>query len=133
MERIRALDGENIIVVTNNIVLTAAVVDANRAACRELMQQMTGPIALVIDYRDIQTSFADIMQILRGNQAGKRADMNARMFTIFVGQDKFVQMYRDAMSQPQFGGVQVPCFTGMDDALKAARVYLANESQEESA
>lgn len=133
MDRIRKLEDENIIVVTNNVELTAEIVDENRATCRRLIAEMEGPVALVIDYREVKTSFADIVQIMRGNQAGKRSDLSQRTFTIMVGTDQLINMYRDSMRQEQSGGVQVPYFSDMDEALKAARYYLQDKMKDESA
>ena len=129
MDRVRKLDAENIIVVTNNIKITVEAVEENRAAVRAFIQDMQGPIVLVIDYREAETSFNDILEMIQRNQAGSRADLNERVFSIFVGTDKFLHMYRESMGLPQFGGNQVPCFSDIDVALAAARLYIERESR----
>ena len=90
----------------------------------ELMADMVGPVVLIIDYREVQTNFAEIIEIMKGNQAGKRADLNQRTFTIMVGEDRLVNMYRDSMRQPGSGAVQVPYFADMEKAIEAAEYYL---------
>ena len=132
-ERIRRLGDENIILVDNSVELTAEVVEENRAACRQLMEDMEGPVVLVIDYREVKTSFAEIIQIMKGNQQGKRADLNQRTFTIMVGDDRLINMYRDSMRQERSGGVQVPYFSDYDEAIKAARYYLETQEGRDSA
>ena len=133
MERIYRLDDKNIIIVNNNLYLTAAVVDENRARCRELLAEMDGPVVLIIDYREVKTDFAEIIEIMKGNQAGKRKDLNQRTFTIMVGEDKLVNMYRDSMLQPGSGAVHVPYFNNMDEAIGAAEYYLAEHEHEAEA
>ena len=130
MERIRRLGDENIIMVNNNLEITAELVDANRAACRLLMEDMAGAIVIIIDYREAKTNFAEIIKIMKGNQAGKRADLNQKTFTIMVGTDQLVNMYRDTMLQEKSGAVQVPYFSDMDKALQAARIYLEDKAKE---
>jgi hypothetical protein len=130
MDRIRRLNDENIIVVNNNLKLTAEVVDENRAACRKLIADMEGPVVLIIDYREVQTDFGAIIKIMKGNQQGKRTDLNQRTFTIMVGDDKMINLYRNTMLQESSGGVQVPYFDNMEDALEAGRLYLEQKLTE---
>lgn len=130
MEHIRSLDGENIIVVTNNLEITAELVDENRNACRRLMKDMEGPVVIVIDYREAKTNFPEIIKIVKGNQTGKRADLNQKAFTIMVGTDHLINLYRDSMRQEKSGAVQVPYFNDMDAALQAARIYLEDKANE---
>ena len=125
MNRIRKVEGENIIIVTNNVQLTTEVIEENRSVVRAYLQEMVGPVVILIDYREVKTSFADIIQIMRHNQAGSRKDLNERTFTIFVGTDKLISLLRDSMRLPQFGNAQVPYFDDYDKALQAARIYLA--------
>lgn len=127
MERIYRLANENIIMVKNNLEITAELVNANRAACRKLMEDMEGSVVLIIDYREAKMTFAEIMKIVKGNQAGNRADLNQKTFTIMVGTDQLVNLYRDTMLQEKSGAVQVPYFSDMDKALEAARIYLQDE------
>lgn len=129
MDRIRRLDDKNIIIVTNNIELTAVVVTENRTRCRELMAEMTGPIVLILDYRDVKTSFSEIIEIIKGNQSGNRADLNQRAFTIMVGEDRLITMYRDSMRQAGSGSVQVPIFADMEKAIEAAEYYLEEQQR----
>ena len=132
MDRIRRIADENIIIVTNNLEITAELVDENRTACRRLMEEMVGPVVLVIDYREAKTNFAEIIGIIKGNQAGKRADLNARTFTIMVGTDQLVNMYRDSMRHGHSGGVNIPYFADLDSALVAARHYLTEQALQKS-
>jgi hypothetical protein len=133
MNRIRRIPDENIIIVTNNLEITAELVDENRAMCRQLMAQMDGPVVLIIDYREAKTNFAEIINIIKGNQAGKRADLNERTFTIMVGTDQLINMYRDSMRMGHSGGVSVPYFADLDSALVAARNYLEERAADHSA
>jgi len=133
MERIRRLEDENIIIVTNNVKLTADVVEENRAMCRKFMQEMTGPVVIIIDFREVKTSFADVVQIIKGNQSGNRTAINQRAFSIFVGTDRLIGMIRDSMRKHHSGEVLVPYFADMDKAIEAARFHLEIRAKDESA
>jgi hypothetical protein len=133
MGRVNRVEDENIIIITNNVELTADVVEENRVEMRRLMNLMDGPVVFIIDYRDVKTSFGDILNIMRGNQQGKRKDINERSFTMFVGHHKLTDMYRDAVRQPQYGGIEVPTFNEMEEALHAARLYIEGQSKGETA
>ena len=130
MNRVQQYNDENIVIVTNNVELTTDVVQENREMCRELMANMAGPIVLIIDYREVKTSFSDIIDIIKGNQAGNRADLNQRAFTIMVGEDRLISMYRDSMRQTGSGAVQVPIFPDMEKAIEAAEYYLQEQERQ---
>lgn len=129
MERIYKLDDENIIMVNNNVEITAELVDQNRTTCRQLIAKMEGLVVIIIDYREAKTNFADIIKIIKGNQAGKRTDLNQRTFTIMVGTDQVVNLYRNTMRQERSGSVQVPYFSDMDVAIETARIYLQDNEK----
>ena len=129
MDRIQQLQDENIILVTNNVKLTAGVVAENRSQVRELLKVMEGPVVIIIDFRDVKSEFKDIIDIMRGNQAGKRKDLNQRTFTIFVGTDRLIDMLRNSMRLPQFGQVTVPYFADLELALEAARIFLKQQAE----
>ena len=130
MDRVYRLGDKNIIIVNNNVLLTDEVVEENRAHCRELLAEMEGPVVLVIDYREVKTDFVSIIKIMKGNQAGKRKDLNERTFTIMVGEDQLVNMLRDSMLQPGSGAVQVPYFSDFEEAIGAAEYYLQERARE---
>lgn len=129
MDRIWRLNDENIIIVTNNLEITADIIEENRATCRNLMKDMEGTVAIIVDYREAKTNFSELLQVMRGNQSGKREDLNKKAFTIFVGKDQLLKMYRDSMRQPQSGGVNIPLFSDMENALEAARYHLNEANQ----
>ncbi len=129
MERIQQLNNENIILVTNNVKLTSEVVAENRNQVRELLKEIEGPVVIIVDFREVKSEFKDIIDIMRGNQAGKRKDLNQRTFTIFVGTDRLIDMLRNSMRLPQFGEVTVPYFDDLDSALEAARIFLSQHQK----
>ena len=125
MERVQKLDGENILLVTNNVQMTPEVVAENRVVIREFLAAYEGRFVIIIDFTDAVTSFADTLAIIqRMHAGGKRQDINERSMTIFVGGDKFMEMHRDAIAQPQHGGEQIPMFPTVEAALDAARLHL---------
>ena len=130
MDRINRLGDENIIIVTNNVELTAEVVQENREQCKLLMDEMVGPPVIIIDFREVRTSFHDVIEIIKGNQAGNRQAINQRALSIFVGTDKLIGMLRDSMRKEHSGAVLVPYFDDMDKAIEAARHYIEARSKD---
>ncbi len=91
----------------------------------ELTQGMPAPIYRISDIRKAQTSFAEMLKILqaaRGGRAGSPTDPRIRQ--LFVGSNQWINMARNVMEQPQFGGVQIPIFASMDDAIAYVRADL---------
>ena len=125
MERVRQLEDENIILVTNNVKLTEQVVENNRTQTRQLLETMVGRVVIVIDFRDCQSDFQEILKIVRSNLDGNRRDLNQRTYTIFVGKDSRLELVRNSMLVSQGGGLPVPYFAELEPALEAARHYLS--------
>lgn len=125
------IDGEPIIITTfsGNVVIDDiyAMYDSTLA-----FQQQVGGVIYRISYMgDITTDFPTLMQVLRTaaeNRAGSGGDPNVRL--VFAGTSVMARMIKDALTNPQFGGVNIPLFAKVDDALEYIRITRAEEEAE---
>lgn len=82
----------------------------------------------IADYTAAESSFLDIIKAVKlasTHAAGSSAD--PRIQTIYVGTSKWISLARTALQQPQFGGIMVPTFVDLDDALDYARREIAKQ------
>ncbi len=85
----------------------------------------------IADYTAADSSFMDILKAVKlaSNQAaGSSAD--PRIQTIYVGTNQWIALARTALQQPQFGGIMIPTFVDLEDALVFARREIAKTQEE---
>jgi hypothetical protein len=99
------------------------------ARSAELMQAMSGHIFRITDVREMDTDFGEVLEMLReASQGGPGSTSDPNLSVVMVGGHALTKFFADAMSQKQFGGVAVPVFTEMDDALTYVRYKLRAET-----
>lgn len=101
---------------------------------KEMYQQVAvmiegreGKIYRIANYTTAESSFVDILKGVKmasSNAPGSSSD--ARIQTVFVGTSHWIGLARTALQQPQFGGIMIPTFVDLDDALVYARREIAN-------
>ena len=130
MSHVEKLDDEPIIIITAEGDVTPDMIQANRSAAMEQIAGIDrGPVVVIIDFRDAELDFANTMAILREDRADEREAFYEQAFTILVGSNQYLDVYRNAMQQPQYGSKELPAFPDMETALKAARVYLDRDGE----
>jgi hypothetical protein len=119
------LDGEPIVIVTYQADITAQDVQAASIRSSEIAQASPEALYWIVDLSQVQANFQDAIQavtyVSRGSP-GVTSGNAARTF--LVGSHQLVRFFQDAMSQPQYGGLQLPLFRSLDDALAALRVKI---------
>ena len=86
---------------------------------------------MIIDIAAAETSFADIFGILRARRAViEEHPAPFQVMLMLVGTGSLAKLYVNAANQKQFGALQVPLFTTLDDAIAAASVLLAQRKAE---
>src|SRR5688572_21336536 len=81
----------------------------------ELRKTMPKNIYRITDLTHIESSFADMMEMIR--QAAKRSGSSSTDPTVtlvFVGTNHWVKLFRDALRQGAFGGKETPVFESFD-------------------
>jgi hypothetical protein len=83
------------------------------------------------DVREMEPlAFNEILAILKEQNKGTPGTVTDPNYTmLFVGTSNMVNLYRSAMALPQNGGVQIPMFDNMDDAMLALRLMIERDAQ----
>lgn len=85
----------------------------------------------ISDCREANTHFADMMRIV--SEAGRGlpgSSTDPRFHPVLVGTQAMVKLVADMLKQQKNGGLQVPIFHTIDDALEAIHLQMANAEQE---
>ena len=93
------------------------------------MDQVGGRVYRVTDCTGLASSLQDFMKVMKMAQEAGKAERGSgsdpNVTAVLVGNDKWVALYRDALSTRQGGGAVIPILATMDDAL----MYLRLESE----
>ena len=82
-----------------------------------------GNVYRIADIRTADTDFVDIVKMIKAIREGLPASsIDPRVHGIFVGQNQFARMYADMTKQ--MGGIPIPMFATMEDALEYAHLQL---------
>lgn len=124
---VERLEGEPIVVATLTGHLTIADVLTVYQRTSELRQDMPAHIYRVTDVRATEADFAEMMKILKqAAEQSTSSTVDPTVTVVFVGKTGWAKLFIDAMRQQQRGGVQIPVYHKMDDAL----AYIRNEIQD---
>ncbi|MEP6988953.1 MAG: hypothetical protein ABI970_25345 [Chloroflexota bacterium] len=100
----------------------------------KMIDGIDGKIYRIADYTAADSSFIDIIKTVKvasTQSAGSTAD--PRIQTVYVGTSQWISLARTALQQPQFGGIMVPTFHDLTDALVFARKEIAKAQEQISA
>lgn len=95
-----------------------------------IMDTMSGPVFRITDVRQMDTDFTEVTAMLKEashGQPGTTSD--PRLQVVMVGGHALTRFYADAMRQSQFGGVAVPVFQHIEDALTYITYRLSQTAQ----
>jgi hypothetical protein len=82
----------------------------------------------VVHVESLESNFAEILKMAQSNSSTTpppSADTNRQLPLVVVGHDKWTKLYLQLMSQQQFGGVSIPCFVTIDQALEYIQAEMA--------
>lgn len=128
------LPDEPILVVRGSNMLTADAFRQMFAQVNEQVKSISGRVYRIADYSQATSSFMDIMQAVKIASSGAGGTTSdPRIQSIYVGTSQWISLARTALQQPHFGGIQVPTFHTMEDALTYARMQLAQEREKQPA
>ncbi len=106
--------------------VTPADIQAADEAAKSFFSKFQTAAVLIIDTSSAaETGFKDIIDLLKTppDPSARATAYPVRPF--FVGTHQLARLYIEAARQEQFGGAQIPMFVTLDDALAAARAFLA--------
>ncbi|MFN8529103.1 MAG: hypothetical protein U0670_10860 [Anaerolineae bacterium] len=122
---VERLPGEPIFITTYEGLVTAADIIASYEAAPSLWTDdlaQTG-FHVIIDARRATTNFTEALASLRpsAEYAQKYAEYVPHIRYYVVGTGAMVKLMVNFFHLAQFGGFEIPLYTELDDALKAAR------------
>lgn len=95
----------------------------------ELRKDMPQKIYRITDVIDVQTTFTEMMQILKqATSHGGSSSIDPSITVVFVGNNHWVQLFTDALRQGAFGSKQIPVFPSLDEAFAYVRAEIAAEA-----
>lgn len=95
------------------------------AQSRELMKDMQGHVYRITDTRKAGVTFSELRDIVREaatRTEGSSTDPNVT--PVFVGNQQMLRMTSGLMRQQQFGGIQIPIFGSIEEALEHIRTLI---------
>jgi hypothetical protein len=92
----------------------------------ELRVDMPKNIYRITEFTDVQTTFSDMMNIMReAVKRGGSSSTDPTVTVVFVGTIHWVKLFTDALRQGAFGGKVIPVFDNFDAALAHVRADIA--------
>ncbi|MEL6150593.1 MAG: hypothetical protein AAGK74_03560 [Chloroflexota bacterium] len=126
--RVEKLMGESIALVTYYGHITLADAEAVIAQTATLLDDYGAPLYRVICVdceQEAHASFDEVMMLTTLSSRRKRGSVtDPNVLTVLVGEHILIDLYVDAMRQEAFGGVDIPLFGAMDDALVYVRAQI---------
>jgi hypothetical protein len=122
---------EPILIATGSGLISAADFQGMYVQVAAMIDGMDGKIYRIADYTTADSSFMDILKAVKlasTQAAGSSSD--PRIQTIYVGTSQWIAFARTALQQPQFGGIMIPTFHDLTDALTFARIEIAKAQTE---
>lgn len=122
MSRVEKLPDEPIIVITESGFINLEYINESMRQMDELAKTFEGDFHLLIDARQSDSNFVNVMAIL--SNSAPPEDARQPLTTTFVGKSSFLKLFRDAFSQKQFSGEQMALFENKQIALESIRLTI---------
>jgi hypothetical protein len=119
---VQQLKDKPIVVITchNPFDFTEDIAAANRQVAALLENRET--ITRIIDFTEIEMTFADLVESLATKTRAVPGSLrDTRVQTVFVGTHELVVMKAQSLRQEQYGGLNVPLFESLDEAIAHCR------------
>lgn len=131
---VEQLAGEPIVHIQLIGETTAADVVASREAAMPLSMAIltedpSATVYVVIDNRQIKTSFVETLNILRSQVIETTASQLPVQF-VMVGSDASSRMFVNALANEAHGGIRLPLYLRLEDALDYIRTNIALNRQQ---
>ena len=91
-----------------------------------------GTIYRIVDWSEAQLTFDlvnDLLDIQRKNTA-TTAPRSSRAKSFYIVASKWDRFNVESLRQPQYGGIEAPMFSTLDEALDAVHDFIKNETIE---
>lgn len=87
-----------------------------------LAEDIEGKVYRITDIREATADFPKMLEVVGFASKGEPGTTSdKRFFPMFVGTNELARLFTKAMEQREFGGVKMPFFVSMQDALTFVR------------
>jgi hypothetical protein len=126
---VEKLPDEPIILVTVKGRFDLRTAKATFRDIAELIEGMKPPVYRITDFQQMQANFPDMLAIMKAVSRGPAGSpTDPRIIGIFVGNHPMLQLAVSMLKQKQFGGLSIPLFKSVDEALSYVRFQIANRN-----
>lgn len=123
--KVERVPGQPILIATLTGLVTGELVQEMFEQSAGLADQIGGHLYRITDVRNIDTTFGDLVRILKEasshNQPGSSAD--PRFSGMLVGSSQWVKIFSQSLQQRQYGSLTIPLF----DEMEAAMAYIQQQ------
>ena len=95
----------------------------------EITKEIGGHVCRITDARNVGVSFGELFGIIAAASKGvPGSTTDPNVTAILLGNNQMVKLAAQAFRQKQFGGLQIPLFQRMEDALEYVYLELAGQT-----
>lgn len=127
---LRKLEDAPILIVTHEGFLDLQAAEAATVQVAEALAQAEEPLYGIIDLRAATTSFPEVLRILHHQSQGRLGTLSTdRGRIVLVGSHPLIRIFRKLFRLDEFGGLVLPIFSSLDEALVALRAKIEEDRQ----
>jgi hypothetical protein len=122
---------EPVIVATLTGFVTIDTIKEMYAGSNELARDIVGRLYRITDVTNISSSFMEVLKVVREASQGRPGtSTDPNVTVVLVGTNEMAKLVADMLKQPQFGGLAIPIFKCMEDAVDFVHIDLARRQKE---
>ncbi len=130
---LRKLEGEPILIVTHQGFLDIKAVEAVTVEIAQALAESDVPLYGIIDLRTVTTNMGELMRILVHQATGTRGTVSDRQGNVvLVGSHPLIRIFRRLLQRETFGGLLIPIFSTLEEALTFTRKRIRKEAHASS-
>ena len=127
---IHRFEDEPILLVTYEGLLDVKLVEIATTQIDHVLEESDVPLYGIIDLRGATSSMGELMRLLarqsRGAGGARSSDCSR---VVLVGAHPLIRIYRRLFQHEPFGGLFIPVFSTLDDAIAAQRARIRADAQ----
>lgn len=123
---VKRLPRQPIVITTYTGVVTVEDVRSAFSQSSAFLEHYETSLYRIIHIEDVDIGFADVLHFAQTAASGIPGAISDQCFKpIVVGHDRWTKLYVQLLGQKQFGGVTLPCFVTLEQALEYIEAELA--------
>src|SRR5262249_46479405 len=99
----------------------------------ELTGDITGHWYRITDVSALNSSFMEVLKMVREASQGLPASSgDPNLTVVLVGANDMARLFADVLRKPQYGGLEIPIFKCMEDALYFVHIDLSQRQRKQA-